>query len=53
MNKVKMPKNLLKKQRINIYLIYMNVIIREAGGGADANSGICLYVSINNGSNFY
>ena len=36
-----------------LYLIYMNVIIREAGGGADANSGICLYVSINNGSNFY
>ena len=36
-----------------LYLIFMTVIIREQTGGADANSGVALYVSSNNGSNFY
>ena len=36
-----------------LYLIFMTVIIREQTGGADANSGVALYVSSDNGSNFY
>ena len=35
-----------------LYLIFMTVIIREQTGGADANSGIALYVSDDNGGDF-
>ena len=36
-----------------LYIIYINVVVKEMTGGSDANAGMVLKVTSNNGSDYY